>query len=193
MRCLPGPTPPTLTQYGFRVDLSITKIRLWVSVILKTCPGLPFAYRTTPNLLNLVYVALHDLAPHFSPFLFLPEPPYPLCLGPAKWLPDPLVDSAVSLRRLHSWFASSEHSVPYCSIKQTLTHLLRQRLNITSSVSPFWSLPWAEWTILCFASSVCSGWMSSISPLPFYGTSQFTWILPWSLVTLSDSHLLPIT
>ena len=137
MRCLPEHTPPTLPLYGFWIDLSTTKIWLCISVVLKTCPGLPFAYRTTPKLLSLVYMALRDLAPRCSPFLFLPVPPYPLCFGQAKWLPDPLVGSAVARLRLYSWSVSSERSVPYPTIKQKATGLSRQGLNINSPVSPF--------------------------------------------------------
>lgn len=39
VRCLPGPAPPVLLQYGFQVDLSITKIWLCLSVLLKTFNG----------------------------------------------------------------------------------------------------------------------------------------------------------
>lgn len=82
---LPGSTPQILPQYGFQVDLSITRIWLWVSVVLKTFPWLPCAYRTAPKRLRLVCKALCDLAPCF--YFISPYASYPFCFAYAKRLP----------------------------------------------------------------------------------------------------------
>lgn len=152
--CLPGSTSQILPQYGFQVDLSITRIWLWVSAVLKTFPWLPFAYRTAPKRLRLVCKALRDLAPCF--YFISPCASYPFCSAYAKRLPDPLMNSAIALLCLCTWFVSSEHSVHYPIIKQKSTCLSRQISDVISH-NLSWSQALSKMDHSLLASSVCTG------------------------------------
>lgn len=131
--------------------------------------------------------ALHDLALCFFPFLFLPVPPYPLCVGHAKWRPDPLVDSVTLPLHLSLQFVSS---LPHHQTKIYYPFKLKIKCHLIYVAFPD-HCPQAKWTIPCSASLAFTWWTSNISPLIFYGTIQFTSIFPCSHTTLPDSYLFP--